>query len=51
MSEPIAIALIGVAGAVIGSVATMAGSVLLHWKYLPSKGPSLLTRACRGQAR
>ena len=30
MSEPIAIALIGVAGPVIGSVATMAGSVLLH---------------------
>ena len=31
MSEPIIIALIGVTGAVIGSIATMAGNVLLHW--------------------
>src|SRR3972149_10255862 len=30
MSEPIAIAFIGVTGAVIGALATMAGSVLLH---------------------
>jgi hypothetical protein len=30
VSEPIVIALIGVAGAVVGSVATMAGSILLH---------------------
>ena len=30
MSESIVIALIGVAGAVVGSVATMAASVLLH---------------------
>lgn len=30
MNEPIVIALIGVAGAVVGSVATMAGSILLH---------------------
>ena len=30
MNEPILIALIGVAGAVIGSVATLAGSLLLH---------------------
>jgi hypothetical protein len=30
MSEPIVIALIGIAGAVIGSVATVAGNVVLH---------------------
>src|SRR5258708_3812573 len=30
MSEPIVIALIGVAGAVVGSVATVAGSIVLH---------------------
>lgn len=30
MSEPVAIALIGVAGAVVGSVATIAGNVVLH---------------------
>lgn len=30
MNEPIIIALIGVAGAVIGSIATMAGSIGLH---------------------
>ncbi len=30
MSEPIVIALIGIAGAVIGSVATIAGNVVLH---------------------
>jgi hypothetical protein len=30
MSEPIVIALIGIAGAVIGSVATIAGNVALH---------------------
>ena len=31
MSESIAIALIGMGGAVIGSVATLAGNFLLHW--------------------
>ena len=31
MSDPIVIAMIGIAGAVIGSVATIAGNVLLHW--------------------
>lgn len=31
MSEPVVIALIGIAGAVIGSVATIAGNVVLHW--------------------
>ncbi len=31
MSEPIMISLIGIAGAVVGSIATMAGNVLLHW--------------------
>jgi len=31
MSEPIIIALIGIAGAVVGSVATMAGNLLMHW--------------------
>ncbi len=31
MSEPIIIALIGVAGAVVGSIATLAGNFLLHW--------------------
>jgi hypothetical protein len=30
MSEPVVIALIGVAGAVIGSVATIPGTVVLH---------------------
>jgi hypothetical protein len=30
MGEPIVVALIGVAGAVVGSVATIAGSVALH---------------------
>ncbi|MEK6679266.1 MAG: hypothetical protein AABY39_07605 [Nitrospirota bacterium] len=30
MSETIVIALIGVAGAIIGSIATMAGSIFLH---------------------
>ena len=30
MSEPIVIALIGISGAVIGSVATIAGSIVLH---------------------
>jgi len=31
MSEPIIISLIGIAGAVIGSIATMAGNFLMHW--------------------
>ena len=31
MSEPIVISLIGIAGAVVGSIATMAGNVLMHW--------------------
>lgn len=31
MSEPIVISLIGVAGAVVGSIATMAGNFLMHW--------------------
>jgi hypothetical protein len=31
MSEPIVIALIGVAGAVVGSVATVAASIASHW--------------------
>lgn len=31
MSEPIAIALIGIGGAIVGSVATMAGNFLMHW--------------------
>ncbi len=31
MTEPITIALIGVAGAVIGSIATLAGNFLMHW--------------------
>jgi hypothetical protein len=30
MTEPVVIALIGVAGAVVGSVATVAGSIVLH---------------------
>src|SRR6266704_5343844 len=30
MSEPIVIALIGIAGAVVGSVATISGSIVLH---------------------
>lgn len=31
MSEPIVIAIIGIAGAVVGSFATMAGNFLIHW--------------------
>ncbi len=31
MSEPIIISLIGIAGAVVGSIATMAGNILMHW--------------------
>lgn len=31
MSESITIALIGVGGAVIGSIATLAGNFLMHW--------------------
>lgn len=31
MTEPIIIALIGVTGAVVGSVATLAGNFLMHW--------------------
>lgn len=31
MSENITIALIGIGGAVVGSIATMAGNVLMHW--------------------
>jgi hypothetical protein len=31
VSEPIVIALIGLTGAVTGSIATMAGNVLMHW--------------------
>ena len=32
MSESITIALIGVFGAVIGSIATLAGNWLMHWQ-------------------
>ncbi|MBE0448830.1 MAG: hypothetical protein IBX64_12205 [Actinobacteria bacterium] len=31
MSESVTIALIGVGGAVIGSIATLAGNFLMHW--------------------
>lgn len=31
MSEPIVIALIGIAGAVVGSIATVAASIASHW--------------------
>ncbi|NOZ10692.1 MAG: hypothetical protein GXP09_06630 [Gammaproteobacteria bacterium] len=31
MSEPIIISLIGIAGAVVGSIATMAGNFMMHW--------------------
>jgi thymidine phosphorylase len=31
MTEPVVIALIGVAGAVVGSLATLAGNFLIHW--------------------
>jgi len=31
MSEPIIIALIGVAGAIVGSIATLSGNFLMHW--------------------
>ena len=31
MTEPIIISFIGIAGAVVGSIATMAGNILMHW--------------------
>ena len=37
MTEPIIIALIGVAGAIVGSIATLAGNFLLHWMQDRSK--------------
>ena len=45
MSEPIIISLIGVGGAVVGSIATMAGNFLMHW--LKERSESKKEKAAR----